>query len=597
MASGVNTTVNRGLHRQVAVLFVVVIPILVAAELVEPMNGGLATRWAGYLVLGGWAVRVVVREDASAVPLLLGSMLYLGLLAVIQVLFESDIAAVESEVSPFDITTTFGAVMLLSVLTGTLVEGNRLRWAAGLGVAMGTWVVVVGFIAGDGGAALVARTIVAVAGVVFTISLVSGLFDHLAIAVQRHDRASRLEDAIASCSEALLVHSDMFALYEATRALLDATDADYAYVDRTVMIDGEPAWEIISDASRRGVGWGGGWRRGDYAAIPTTYEALTKGRAVVLRTPDLPDAERRRYEEDGIRSEVLVPVFVERDMRGSVGFIQYTEDREWTDDEIQTLWRAAHMIGAYWRRLDDAEQLKASNESKDRLLASVSHEIRTPLTAIVGLSEEMVTSHDGLTPEDIQDLISIIARQSRELAELVEDLLVASRADFGNLSIRPEPVDLLGQARRVIEGVRESHPSAKAITVDGPDVRAWADPLRVRQIVRNLLSNAIKYGGERIAVVVERRTDSVAFMVADDGPGVAPRETDLIFERYYRATDSPTLPGSVGIGLAVSRQLAEMMGGSLEYVAGSPGRFVLTLPIHAGGEEMVSKTLSSAAAG
>ncbi len=555
----------------------------------------LATRWDVYLILGGLAVRVVVRENASAVPLLLGSMLYLGLLSVIQVLFESDVAAVESQVSPFDITTTFGAVMLLSVLTGTLVEGNRLRWAGGLGLAMGTWVVVVGLIAGDGGASLVARTIVAVAGVVFTISLVSGLFDHLAFAVQRHDRASRLEDAIASCSEALLVHSDMFALYEATRALLDATDADYAYVDRTVMIAGKPTWEIIADASRRGVGWGGGWRRGDYAAIPTTYEALTQGRAVVLRTPDLPDVERRRYEEDGILSEVLVPVFVEREMRGSVGFIQYTEDREWTDDEIHTLWRAAHMIGAYWRRLDDAEQLKASNESKDRLLASVSHEIRTPLTAIVGLSEEIVASQEGLTPEDVEDLISIIARQSRELAELVEDLLVASRADFGNLSIRPEPVDLLGQARRVIEGVRESHPSAKAITVDGPEVRAWADPLRVRQIVRNLLSNAIKYGGERIAVLVERRADSVAFMVADDGPGVAPGETDLIFERYYRATDSPTLPGSVGIGLSVSRQLAEMMGGSLEYVAGSPGRFVLTLPIPAGGEEEAGQALSSAA--
>lgn len=566
------------------------IPVLIIAELVQPMNGGLAARWAGYILLLAWAVRVLMRTDASAVPLLLASMLYLGLMAVIEALFES-------EVAPFDTTTTFGAVMLLSVLTGTLVDGNRLRWAGALGVAIGSWVVIVGLISGEGGASLVARTLIGVAGVVFTISLVSGLFDHLSVAVQRHDRASRLEDAIASCSEALLVHSDMFALYEATRALLDATDADYAYVDRTVMLDGEPAWEIIADASRRGVGWGGGWRRGSYSAIPTTFKALSEGRAVVLRTPDLPDAERRRYEEDGIRSEVLVPVFVEREMRGSVGFIQYSEDREWTDDEIHTLWRAAHMIGAYWRRLDDAEQLKASNESKDRLLASVSHEIRTPLTAIVGLSEEIVASQDGLTPDDIQDLISIIARQSRELAELVEDLLVASRADFGNLSIRPEPVDLIGQARRVIEGVRESHPSAKAITLDGPDVLAWADPLRVRQIVRNLLSNAIKYGGERIAVVVEKRGDAVLFMVADDGPGVAAGEVDLIFERYYRATDSPTLPGSVGIGLSVSRQLAEMMGGSLEYVSGSPGRFVLTLPAHLAGEETDQALAPSALAG
>lgn len=566
------------------------IPVLVAAELVRPMTGGSEARWVGYLLLGGWALRVIRSEAASAVPLLLGSMFYLGILAIVEALFEASF-------TPIDFTTTFGLVMLLSVLTATLVDGNRLRWAGGLGLAVGAWVVFIGLIAAEDGASLMARSLIAIAGVVFTISLVSGLFDHLQVAVEHHDRATRLEDAIASCSEALLVHSDMFALYEATRALLDATDADYAYVDRTTTIDGEPAWEIIADASRRGVGWGGGWRRGMYSAIPTTFEALNAGTELIIRTADLPDHERGRYEEDGIRSEVMVPVIVERQMRGSIGFIQYTDDREWTDDEVQTLWRAAHMIGAYWRRLDDADQLRASNESKDRLLASVSHEIRTPLTAIVGLSEEIVSSSEGLDRDDLQELLSIIARQSRELAELVEDLLVASRADFGNLSIRPEPVDLIGQVLRVIEGIRESHPSSKSITVDGVEGWAWADPLRVRQIIRNLLSNAIKYGGDRIAVTVEEKGDQVSFVVADDGRGVAPEEVDLIFERYYRATDSPTLPGSVGIGLAVSRQLAEMMDGSLKYLPGPRGRFVLTLPVHPFADESGSTAASTVRTG
>jgi signal transduction histidine kinase len=313
--------------------------------------------------------------------------------------------------------------------------------------------------------------------------------------------------------------------------------------------------------------------------IPNIYDAMLAGRAFVVHTKQLSEPVRSLYEEDGIQSEVNVPIFVGDEFRGSVGFIQYREDRRWSDAEIQTLWRASHMIGAYWGRLDDAAQLRASNESKDRLLASVSHEIRTPLTAIVGLSEEIASS-SGLGAEELDELNSIIAVQSRELAELVDDLLVASRADFGNLSIKPESVDLRDQVDMVVQGLRESHRSSKVLVVEGEGVLAWADSLRVRQILRNLLTNAIKYGGDRVTASVVRMAGMGCIVVRDDGLGVAPEEAPLIFERYYRSAQSPTQPGSVGIGLSVSRQLAEMMGGTLEYVSGDAGpRFQLCLPL------------------
>jgi signal transduction histidine kinase len=238
------------------------------------------------------------------------------------------------------------------------------------------------------------------------------------------------------------------------------------------------------------------------------------------------------------------------------------------------------MIGAYWRRQDDQEQLKASNESKDRLLASVSHEIRTPLTAIVGLSEEIASNGTSLGNDELEELNSIIAVQSRELAELVEDLLVASRAEFGNLSIKPGLINLRDEVDSVLRGVTESHPTHKVIAAAGSGVQAWADPLRCRQIIRNLLTNAIRYGGDRIAVMVQENGEAAQILVADDGKGVGPAETELIFERYYRSQQSPTQPGSVGIGLAVSRQLAEMMGGTLRYVGSlDESRFELSLPL------------------
>jgi signal transduction histidine kinase len=226
--------------------------------------------------------------------------------------------------------------------------------------------------------------------------------------------------------------------------------------------------------------------------------------------------------------------------------------------------------------------LRASNESKDRLLASVSHEIRTPLTAIVGLSEEIASSRTSLGTEELDELNAIIAVQSRELAELVEDLLVASRAEFGNLSIKPGTIDLREEVDSVVRGINESHPTHKRIAVAGSEVFAWADPLRCRQIIRNLLTNAIKYGGDRIAVIVQPQGDRAQVLVADDGDGVRPAEAELIFERYYRSQQSPTQPGSVGIGLAVSRQLAEMMSGTLRYVGNvDESRFELSLPLSA----------------
>ena len=314
------------------------------------------------------------------------------------------------------------------------------------------------------------------------------------------------------------------------------------------------------------------------------YESMLKGNAVVVHTSEMEQPVRELYEADGIQSEVSVPIFVEGEFRGSIGFVQFTSDRLWHNSEIQTLWRAAHMIRAYWQQQDQADALRVSNESKDRLLASVSHEIRTPLTAIVGLSEEIITAGGSLGEVELGELNSIIAAQSRELAELVEDLLVASKADFGDLSIRPEAMDLLSQADQVVRALRDSHRTKKTFRVEGQFVEAWADPLRVRQILRNLLSNAIKYGGKRVDVTVDRLDDAIRLVVCDDGPGIPVEEADLIFERYYRSAASPTQPGSVGIGLAVSRQLAEMMGGSLRYVTDGNRHFELRLPAASPGD-------------
>ncbi len=530
-------------------------------------------RVAGPIVLTVWALAVALSRRPNALFLVLGGMFYTASITVAESVLDVDFTS-------FEYGAAFGLMMLLSVLTGTLASGNHLVWAIGLSLGVAAWVVVTGLLDEVPVDVVGVRSLVAIAGVVFTTALVAELYDQLSAAIRAHDRARRLQDAVGRCSEALLVHSDSFALHEAVRAVFEATDSDYAFIDRTFETDQGPSWEIVASASRGVEETGYMWLTGRYKSIPTSYRNLERGEASEIHTSELSGAERELYENDEILSELCVPIHVGGVFRGSIGFVQYTEERRWSADEVQTLWRAADMVGAYWRRHDDAEALKASNESKDKLLASVSHEIRTPLTAIVGLSEEIVSSRSTLGPDELDELHRIIAVQSRELAELVEDLLVASRADFGNLSIRPETIDLKDQVERVIEGLRESIPTAKTIKFAGETMSAWADPLRVRQVIRNLVTNAIRYGGDQIVVGARSLGESVAVIVSDNGPGISEPETKLIFERYYRSAQSPTQPGSVGIGLAVSRQLAEMMGGSLDYVsAGSHHRFELTLPV------------------
>jgi signal transduction histidine kinase len=562
-------------HRYVAVLFATTAPLVALVEVVRVLDSGsfALTRFAGPLILTSWSIWVARSKSPNSIPLVLAAMLFTGSLVLVEAWFAVDITS-------FDVSTTFGLMMLFAVLAGTLSIGNRFLWAGSLAVAVATWVVVVGRLSGEPIDATAVRALIAIAGVVFTTALVADLYDELSSAIGAYDRSRRLQEAVARCSEALLVHPDAFALHEAVRAVFEATDADYAYIDRTVLLGAEPGWEIVASAARGVAGAGDNWQTGRYAAIPTTYRSLSAGEASVIYTNALPENERTLYQADRILSELCVPISVGDEFRGSIGFVQYSEERKWTEDEIQTLWRAADMVGSYWRRQDDAEALRASNASKDKLLASVSHEIRTPLTAIVGLSEEIVSSHRTLGPEELAELNEIIAVQSRELAELVEDLLVASRADFGNLSIRPESIDLGEQVEQVIAGLRDSSPIHKSVVFSGGETRAWADPLRVRQIIRNLVTNALKYGGDQVVLALRQHGDAAKVLVADNGVGVSEREATLIFERYYRSAQSPTQPGSVGIGLAVSRQLAEMMGGSLTYVSGdSQHRFELALPL------------------
>jgi two-component system sensor histidine kinase KdpD len=185
---------------------------------------------------------------------------------------------------------------------------------------------------------------------------------------------------------------------------------------------------------------------------------------------------------------------------------------------------------------------------------------------------------EDFSPDEIEQFAGVIAAQSSEVAGIVEDLLVITRAEAGHLAVAPAPVNVSLELR-MVRGSLPDDRHDQRITMALCDVIAWADPLRVRQILRNLLSNAQRYGGEEVRVIVGQAEDSVAVAVVDDGPGIPETDHEIVFQAYGRSHRSESKPGSIGLGLAVSRYLAEAMGGTLEYErADGHTSFTLTLP-------------------
>jgi signal transduction histidine kinase len=224
------------------------------------------------------------------------------------------------------------------------------------------------------------------------------------------------------------------------------------------------------------------------------------------------------------------------------------------------------------------QELTDALESKEHLVASVSHELRTPLTTIVGFSQLLDDPDSGLSTSDQNELIHQIASESIDLADIIEDLLVVSRVESGNLAVSKSPVDAAIQFRGVV-GRLASHATNQQISVNLEPISVLGDAGRIRQIARNLVSNAIRYGGDNVDVSMVVRANYVELIVSDDGQEIPPGHRDRMFDAYERTSKHSGVTASIGLGLTVSRQLAQLMDGTLTFRR-QHGRnfFVLTLP-------------------
>jgi signal transduction histidine kinase len=249
-------------------------------------------------------------------------------------------------------------------------------------------------------------------------------------------------------------------------------------------------------------------------------------------------------------------------------------------------------VVALYAELDErAEQLRKASELKSRFLSYMSHEFRTPLNSVLALSRLLIDRIDGELTTEQERQIGYIRRSAESLLELVNDLLDLSKVEAGKVDVKPTRFTvptLFGTLRGALRPLLAS--SAVELRFDaGEDLPEMiTDEAKVAQILRNLISNALKFtekGEVRVTARYEPGEQLAIFKVRDTGIGIAPKNLEKIFEEFSQIDSG--LQGKAkgtGLGLPLSRSLAELVGGSIqvESAEGQGSVFTLTIPVTLG---------------
>ena len=232
-------------------------------------------------------------------------------------------------------------------------------------------------------------------------------------------------------------------------------------------------------------------------------------------------------------------------------------------------------------------QLRAATEAKSVLLAHMSHELRTPLNAIIGFSDLLIGGVGGEINDQQRQCLEDILSSGKHLLSLINDILDLSKVEAGKIDIKPESLSLADVVDDAVTTVKpmldeSKHDLAVSIGEDLPPV--YGDRNRLKQILLNLLSNAIKFtpDGGRLCLETRRKGHYCELSMVDSGIGIRKEDQTSIFEPF---TQLDTLPSErkqgTGLGLALTKQLVELLGGKIwvESEQGQGSRFRFTIPL------------------
>jgi signal transduction histidine kinase len=355
--------------------------------------------------------------------------------------------------------------------------------------------------------------------------------------------------------------------------------------------------------------------------FPRWYQKLSVGQSISGMVDTFPEAEQAILNPQNILSLVVVPIMIQDQCWGFMGYDDCQNGHHWTRSEVAVLEAIAHSFGGAIARNDAEKNLKEANEvltrqtkellkakdeanqanrAKSMFLASMSHELRTPLNGILGYTQ--ILQRTTIPESNEARGIEVIHQCANHLLTLINDILDFSKTETDQLTISPISVNLSLFLNEIADMCQiESNQKKIFLRRDfSPELplKVSVDAKRLRQILLNLLSNAIKFtdtGQVTLSVMVEKNSSisdtkhlhsSVArthFAVVDTGVGISSQDTERIFNAFEQVGDLGRKADGTGLGLNISQRILAAMGSSIQVESkvgsGSIFSFTLDLPI------------------
>lgn len=359
---------------------------------------------------------------------------------------------------------------------------------------------------------------------------------------------------------------------------------------------GIPHIDIVMGGSYRsatGMGMGilGTKRLMDEFAIETSSSGTSVhfGKSLPRSAPFVDDPALKRVAAELTREHPATPIdelqIQNRELLKTLNELkERKEELMHINEELQDTNRG---VVALYAELDErADYLRRASELKSSFLSNMSHEFRTPLNSMLALTRMLLDRMDGELSSEQDQQIRFIQRSAKELADMVDDLLDLAKVEAGKLEVRAKSfdvADLFGALRGMLKPLLAE--SSLNLVFEAADElpMLFTDEQKVSQVLRNFISNAIKFTSRgEVRVTAKLKDSSVEFAVADTGIGVSPSDQKIIFEEYGQVESSmQRRVKGTGLGLPLSRKLAELLGGkvTVQSEVGIGSTFFFVVPL------------------